>query len=174
MKVEMLGKRSKFALKNSYLIIFFKMYSLEGYINYIYLLQQSFIESFSERNHARGSTKCTRICLACKMKSEKKKQGIGKIELTSSRSWIMFDVSMHVNYHIVWLTRMWHFGMITSVLPEYTGDASIWVLATYNKTSLGFRLLEKIVGEGNLLSFLLRCGTRPYERGTQWDSNSLM
>ena len=22
---------------------------------------------------------------------------------------------------------------------------------------------------GNLLSFLLRCGTRPYERGTQWD-----
>ena len=27
---------------------------------------------------------------------------------------------------------------------------------------------------GNLLSFLLRCGTRPYERITQWDSNSLM
>ena len=27
---------------------------------------------------------------------------------------------------------------------------------------------------GNLLSFLLRCGTRPYERGTQWDSNSLV
>ena len=25
---------------------------------------------------------------------------------------------------------------------------------------------------GNLLSFLLRCGTRPYERGTQWDINS--
>ena len=25
-----------------------------------------------------------------------------------------------------------------------------------------------------LLSFLLRCGTRPYERGTQWDSNSLV
>ena len=25
---------------------------------------------------------------------------------------------------------------------------------------------------GNLLSFLLRYGTRPYERGTQWDSNS--
>ena len=24
----------------------------------------------------------------------------------------------------------------------------------------------------NLLSFLLRCGTRPYEWGTQWDSNS--
>ena len=27
---------------------------------------------------------------------------------------------------------------------------------------------------GNLLSFLLRCGTRPYEGGTQWDSNSLV
>ena len=27
---------------------------------------------------------------------------------------------------------------------------------------------------GNLLSFLLRCGTRPYERGTQWDSKSLV
>ena len=26
----------------------------------------------------------------------------------------------------------------------------------------------------NLLSILLRCGTRPYERGTQWDSNSLV
>ena len=26
----------------------------------------------------------------------------------------------------------------------------------------------------NLQSILLRCGTRPYERGTQWDSNSLM
>ena len=29
-------------------------------------------------------------------------------------------------------------------------------------------------GCGNLLSFLLRCGTRPYEWGTQWDSNSLV
>ena len=29
------------------------------------------------------------------------------------------------------------------------------------------------MNNGNLLSFLLRCGTRPYERGTQWDSNSL-
>ena len=27
---------------------------------------------------------------------------------------------------------------------------------------------------GNLLSFLVRCGTTQYERGTQWDSNSLM
>ena len=26
----------------------------------------------------------------------------------------------------------------------------------------------------NLLSFLLRCSTRPYERGTQWDSNSFV
>ena len=26
----------------------------------------------------------------------------------------------------------------------------------------------------NVLSFLLRCGTRPYERGTQCDSNSLV
>ena len=31
----------------------------------------------------------------------------------------------------------------------------------------------KMLRCGNLLSFLLRCGTRPYERGTQWDSNSL-
>ena len=27
---------------------------------------------------------------------------------------------------------------------------------------------------GNLLSFLIRCGTRPYERDTKWDSNSLV
>ena len=26
----------------------------------------------------------------------------------------------------------------------------------------------------NLLSIWLRCGTKPYERGTQWDLNSLM
>ena len=26
-----------------------------------------------------------------------------------------------------------------------------------------------VLRSGNLLSFLLRCGTRPYERGTQWD-----
>ena len=33
--------------------------------------------------------------------------------------------------------------------------------------------VRKFSGQcGNLLSFLLRCGTRPYERGTQWDSNS--
>ena len=27
--------------------------------------------------------------------------------------------------------------------------------------------------EGNLISFLLRCGTGPYERGTQWDSKGI-
>ena len=41
------------------------------------------------------------------------------------------------------------------------GDQDVW------KADLPSR-------SGNLLSFLLRCGTRPYERGTQWDSNSLV
>ena len=30
-----------------------------------------------------------------------------------------------------------------------------------------FFAMHYIVTDGNLLSFLLRCGTRPYERGTQ-------
>ena len=34
--------------------------------------------------------------------------------------------------------------------------------------------LKDLTKGGNLLSFLLRCGTRPYERGTQWDSNSFV
>ena len=33
---------------------------------------------------------------------------------------------------------------------------------------------ESVCVCGNLLSFLLRCGTRPYEWGTQKDSNSLV
>ena len=51
-----------------------------------------------------------------------------------------------------------------------TGDIS-----TLEGTSL--KLVDKFTylgSSGNLLSFLLRCGTRPYERGTQWDSNSLV
>ena len=32
--------------------------------------------------------------------------------------------------------------------------------------------LMNITG-GNLLSILLRCGTRPYERGTQWDEYNI-
>ena len=78
----------------------------------------------SERNHARGSSKCARICLVCKKRSRREKQAIGEIELTSSWSWIVFDVSAHVNYHIMQLTRMWHFGMITQVQPECTGGSN--------------------------------------------------
>ena len=46
----------------------------------------------SERNHAHGSSKRARICLACKMRSGREKWAIGEIELSSSRSWIMFDI----------------------------------------------------------------------------------
>ena len=47
----------------------------------------------------------------------------------------------------------------------------------FSHTSISAKKSQNsIVGNrcGNLLSFLLRCGTRPYERGTQWDSNSLV
>ena len=33
---------------------------------------------------------------------------------------------------------------------------------------------ERMIGFSNLASFLIRRGTRPYEWGIQWDSNSLM
>ena len=87
----------------------------------------------SKRNHARGSSKHARICLVCKMRSGREKRAIGKIELASSWSWIRFNISVHVNYHIVRLTRMWYFGMITYVLPECTGGSNVWVLATHDK-----------------------------------------
>ena len=55
---------------------------------------------------------------------------------------------------------------------------------SYNQFIAGFlhstmcRVSEVIsLSNGNLLSFLLRCGTRQYERGTQWDislSNNLI
>ena len=39
----------------------------------------------SERNHAHSSSKRAQICLACKMRSGREKQAIGKIKLTSTR-----------------------------------------------------------------------------------------
>ena len=42
------------------------------------------------------------------------------------------------------------------------------VLIFLQETSI-FKGVTRIGRSGNLLSFLLRCGTRPYERGTQWD-----
>ena len=94
------------------------------------------LENCGERNHTRGSSKHAWICLACKMRSGREKRVIGEIELTSSRSWIVFDIvlmsnlyaGVHVNYHIMWLTRMWHFGMIIKVLPECTRQRkAFWV-----------------------------------------------
>ena len=68
-------------------------------------------------------------------------------------------IGLHVNAH---KTQYMCFNQ--------TGDIS-----TLNGNSL--KLVDKFTylgSSGNLLSFLLRCGTRPYERGTQWDSNSLV
>ena len=48
----------------------------------------------SKKNHACGSSKYVQICLAWKMRSgrEREKWVIREIELTSSRSWIVFEV----------------------------------------------------------------------------------
>ena len=72
------------------------------------------------------------------MRSGREKRAIGKIELASSQLWIVFDVSAHVNYHIVQLTRMWHFGIIRSCLnaPEWEAFES-WRHIT--RDELGYR-----------------------------------
>ena len=46
----------------------------------------------TERNHAHNSSKHARICLVCKMRSGREIRVIVEIKLTSSPSWIMFDV----------------------------------------------------------------------------------
>ena len=43
---------------------------------------------------------------------------------------------------------------------------SVWLYLYY--------LWVRFVFDCNLVSFLLRCGTRPNESGTKWDSNSLV
>ena len=55
----------------------------------------------SKRNHVCCSSKHARICLVCKMRSGREKQVIGKIEHTSSRSWIMFDI--RTTYTLVYM-----------------------------------------------------------------------
>ena len=70
---------------------------------------------YSERNHACGSSKHARICLACKLRSGKEKQVIGEIILPIMNCVWHQDyqqADVHVNYHIVQLTWMWHFGLI--------------------------------------------------------------
>ena len=48
-------------------------------------------------------------------------------------------------------------------------NSNLSSLIPLNKNPTFF--FSTIVECGNLLSFLLRCGTRPYERGTQWDES---
>ena len=59
-------------------------------------------------------------------------------------------------------------GIKTVFHPPYRPDLAPCDFSLFPK------LKEKLRGCGNLLSILLRCSTRPYERGTQWDSNSLV
>ena len=50
----------------------------------------------------------------------------------------------------------------------------MWKKETEEKEHVTYQRKKSKEVCGNLLSFLLRCGTRPYERGTLWDSNSLL
>ena len=47
-------------------------------------------------------------------------------------------------------------------------------IETYKRKTGWDRDINRQRQSGNLLSFLLRCGTKPYEWSTQWDSNSLV
>ena len=59
--------------------------------------------------------------------------------------------------------------------PTQSLEWHVWSTSSGNNNHAVHRSLSSGVSVyGNLLSFLLRCGTRPYERGTQWDSNSLV
>ena len=102
----------------------------------------------SKRNHPHGISKHARICLPCKMRSGREKQAIGKIKLTSSWPWIVFDVRALVNYHIVRLTGCgilaWLFKSCLNA-PESESISSLGDVQ--QEMSLGVRLLEKIVEE---------------------------
>ena len=50
-----------------------------------------------------------------------------------------------------------------------------WIIGTdVERESRKSMLLVQLDDDSNLLSFLSKCDTRPYEWSTQWDSNSLM
>ena len=104
----------------------------------LYLSSEYGIKYCRERNHARGSSKRARICLACKMRSRREKRAIGKIELASSRSWIVFDVSTHINYHIMRLTRIWQFGLITCPARMYRRWVSFESRRRTTRDKLGY------------------------------------
>ena len=57
--------------------------------------------------------------------------------------------------------------MKSNPAPPYPNVTNI--IALEMTKNQGVKISEKKSGglRGNLLSFLLRCGTRPYERGTQ-------
>ena len=86
--------------------------------------------------------------------------------LFKSGQWHFLQDNAPVNNSIRvtdYLTKM---GIKTVPQPPYSPDLAPGDFWLFPKLR-GYRY-------GNLLSFLLRCGTRPYERGTQWDSNSLV
>ena len=71
------------------------------------------------------------ICLACKMRSGREKWAMGKIKLTSSQLWIVFDISTHVNCMIDPDVAFWH--NYISPAWMYQNQKVFWVLMTHNK-----------------------------------------
>ena len=108
--------------------------------------------------------------------------------LSRSRMWIVpcaiksvFDLKRH-KHQIDQVGRAFLISRCTSIkLIRWGGHSScvtffqtLWICKIDELLVLMVRCGIVKDSSGNLLSFLLRCGTRPYKRGTQWDSNSLV
>ena len=99
---------------------------------------------------------------------EKWWEWVRDIRATSAIWWWWYDPGHTRTCHLSQLGRR-----IRQSCPRLAQPRHISADGRFQTRHIHFRKTEDL-SYSNLLSFLLRCGTRPYERGTQWDSNSLV
>ena len=94
------------------------------------------------------------------------------------RDWVGVELlynPVHWKFNQFWRSESWRNDAVEKTAPsrELGLRASGWATLENEKDTL---LCPEELGRSicNLRSSLLRCGTRPIEWGTQWDSNSLL
>ena len=134
------------------------------------------------RCQAINSNLLSRYCLSGKLsfKEEDKRVNIFPRGINSKVKRLVFEpvyYDVWIEYDIHWATGtpssdgFMPFPKAVAQSEKKTTPSRIW---TSLPDSISYVVNNVSRPYGNLLSFLLRCGTRTYERGTQWDSNSLV
>ena len=126
----------------------------------------------------------------CHLNSIKNPSAKAGVKISQRRIIIIIIIIMSCRQHgYPWpslATSLYHSSLLAGLQGNipYPQIAAVFIFEPVVRLLLGH--MRGSIGEhhwwvrlclsssGNLLSFLLRCGTRPYERGTQWDSNSLV